>query len=127
MRSPAAMNEPVLSGRRIIILEDDYFQANDCKQMLEQAGASVILVSALVPDLSSLGQEGPIDAALIDVNLGQGLSFDFARQLRDQGIPFVFLTGYDAAILPEDLVGSAWISKPAAGAQVLALLAGKPI
>jgi DNA-binding response OmpR family regulator len=121
------MNEPVLSGRRIIILEDDYFQANDCKQMLEQAGASVILVSAWVPDLSSLGQEGPIDAALIDVNLGQELSFDFARKLRDQGIPFVFLTGYDAAILPEDLVGSAWISKPAAGAQVLALLAGKPI
>lgn len=119
------MNEKVLSGRRIIILEDDYYQAHDCKEMLEEAGASMILVSAVVPDLTALAAEGRIDAALIDINLGQGLSFDFARQLRAKGIPFVFLTGYDSAILPEDLANATCISKPADGARVLALLAGR--
>ena len=81
----------------------------------------------MVPDLAALAGEGRIDAALIDINLGQGLSFDFARQLREKGIPFVFLTGYDAAILPEDLADAACISKPADRARVLALLAGRVI
>jgi CheY-like chemotaxis protein len=127
VKDVSTMNEKVLSGRRIIIVEDDYYQAYDCKEMLEQAGASVILVSAVVPDLAALRAEGRIDAALIDINLGQGLSLDFARQLREQAIPFVFLTGYDAAILPEDLADATCISKPADGARLLALLAGRLI
>lgn len=113
----------ILSGCRIIIVEDDYYQAQDCKQMLEHAGATVIAVSAVAPDLSALQAEGRIDAALIDINLGQGLSLDFARRLREQAIPFVFLSGYDAGILPEDLADVPCISKPADWARVLATLA----
>ena len=112
-----------LSGRRIVIIEDDYYQAQDSKEMLEQAGAKVIAISAEVPDLAALLAEGPIDAALIDINLGRSLSFDFARQLRDRAIPFLFLTGYDCSILPEDLAGSPCISKPADQDRVLARLA----
>ena len=61
------MTDRVLSGCRIIIVEDDYYQAHDCKQMLQQAGAKVVAVTAIVPDLASLLAEGPIDAALIDI------------------------------------------------------------
>jgi len=117
------MTNGILSGCRIIIVEDDYYQAHDCKQMLEHAGATVIAVSAVVPDLAELQAEGRIDAALIDINLGQGLSLDFARRLREQAIPFVFLSGYDAGILPEDLADVPSISKPADWARVLAMLA----
>jgi DNA-binding LytR/AlgR family response regulator len=60
-----------------------------------------------------------IDAALIDINLGQSLSFDFARVLRDHAIPFVFLTGYDASIVPGDLVGAPCISKPAEAKRIV--------
>ncbi len=122
------MTDKTLSGCRIIIVEDDYYQAHDSKQMLEEAGAAVILVSSVVPDLAELQSEGRIDAALIDINLGQGLTLDFARLLREKAIPFVFLTGYDAGMLPEDLADIPCISKPADGARVLAtltLLAGR--
>jgi DNA-binding response OmpR family regulator len=118
-----AMTNRTLSRCRIIIVEDDYYQAHDCKQMLEDAGATVIAVSAVAPDLSALQAEGRIDAALIDINLGQGLSLDFARRLREQAIPFVFLSGYDVGILPEDLADVPCISKPADWARVLATLA----
>jgi DNA-binding response OmpR family regulator len=121
------MTDVVLSGFRIVIVEDDYYQAQDWKQIMENAGAAVILVSAEVPDLAELQTEGIIDAALLDINLGQGQSFDFARQLRENAIPFVFLTGYDARTLPEDLADIPCISKPANCARVLttlALLAG---
>ncbi|WP_073975017.1 response regulator [Erythrobacter donghaensis] len=117
------MTDQTLSGYRIVILEDDYYQAQDCRQLLEAAGAKVIAISARIPDLPSLLEEGPIDAVLIDINLGQGLSFDFARALKAQGIPFVFLTGYDAAMLPDDLAGNGYLTKPADAARIMAALA----
>lgn len=118
------MTEQSLSGCRIIILEDDYYQAHDCQLLLQQAGAEVIAITATVPDLSNLLTEGPIDVVLIDINLGHGLSFDFARELKARAIPFVFLTGYDAAMLPDDLAGSPYLSKPADSVRIVNALAG---
>jgi DNA-binding response OmpR family regulator len=117
------MSDRPLSGRRIIILEDDYYQAHDSKDTLEEAGATVIAVTATVPDLTPHLAKGPIDAVLIDINLGRSLSFDFARELRRNAIPFLFLTGYDAGMLPEDLSGSPYISKPADRGRIVAGLA----
>ncbi len=117
------MTDRTLSGHRIVILEDDYYQAQDCRQPLEAAGAKVIAISATIPDLPALLEEGRIDAVLIDINLGHGLSFDFARELKAKGIPFVFLTGYDAAMLPDDLAGSGYLTKPADAARIKAALA----
>lgn len=117
------MTDRTLSGYRIVILEDDYYQAQDCRQLLEAAGAKVIAISATIPDLPALLEDGRIDAVLIDINLGHGLSFDFARELKARGIPFVFLTGYDAAMLPDDLQGSSYLTKPADAARIMAALA----
>jgi DNA-binding response OmpR family regulator len=119
------MSENLLSGTRVVIIEDDYYQAHDCRQMLESAGAQVIAISATIPDLDALLARGPIDAVLIDINLGHGLSFDFARELRARAIPFVFLTGYDPGMLPDDLAGSPYLSKPADGARIIAALASE--
>lgn len=116
------MTDHALNGRRVIIIEDDYYQAQDCRHLLEEAGAQVIAMSGTLPDVDTLLAGGPLDAALLDINLGHGLSLDFARELRRRAIPFLFLTGYDAATLPEDLAGSAYISKPAEGARILATL-----
>jgi two-component SAPR family response regulator len=116
------MNDKPLSGRRIIIVEDDYYQAFDSKQMLEDAGAEIVEITAVAPDLAALLAQGPIDAGLIDINLGQNLSLDFARALRDQAIPFVFLTGYDKNVLPEDLADMPCLSKPADQARIVTTL-----
>ncbi|RNJ62222.1 MAG: response regulator [Porphyrobacter sp. IPPAS B-1204] len=117
------MTDRPLSGYRIIILEDDYYQAEDSRLTLEQAGATVIAVTASAPDLGELLVEGRIDAALIDINLGSSLSFDFARELGARAIPFAFLTGYDAGMLPDDLAGRPCLSKPADPARIIAALA----
>ena len=116
------MIDRTLSGYRIVIVEDDYYQAQDCRQLLETAGAKVIAISATVPDLPALMEDGRIDAVLIDINLGHGLSFDFARELKARGIPFVFLTGYDAVMLPDDLAGSGYLTKPADARRIMAAL-----
>lgn len=112
-----------LTGLRIVILEDDYYQASDCRHTLEQAGAEVVAVTSRVPAMALLDQWGALDVVLIDINLGHGLSFDFARALKTKDIKFVFLTGYDAEMLPDDLAGSAYLSKPADGPRIVATLA----
>lgn len=117
------MTDRALSGCRIVIVEDDYYQAQDSREILERAGAKVIAVSARVPSLAGLLDEGRVDAALIDINLGGALSFDFARELGRHGIPFAFLTGYDAGILPEDLADRPCLSKPAEAGRVVSVLA----
>lgn len=117
------MTDRPLSGYRIIILEDDYYQAEDSRLTLERVGAKVIAVSATTPDLDQLLADGRIDAALIDINLGNSLSFDFARELGARAIPFAFLTGYDAGMLPDDLADRPCLSKPADPPRVIATLA----
>ncbi|MEQ5787890.1 response regulator [Erythrobacter sp. NFXS35] len=116
------MNSEPLAGRRIVIVEDDYFQAEDSRRLLERAGAQIVAIAATTPDLAELLALGSVDAGLIDINLGRTHSLDFARALRDHAIPFVFLTGYDAAMLPEDLADGPCISKPADSERIVAEL-----
>ncbi|NJN36157.1 MAG: response regulator [Nitrospiraceae bacterium] len=117
------MTDRPLSGYRIIIIEDDYYQAEDSRLTLERAGATLIAVTPTAPDLGVLLARGRIDAALIDINLGSSVSFQFARELAERAIPFAFLTGYDAGILPDDLAGRPYLSKPADAAKIIATLA----
>lgn len=116
------MNSEPLAGCRIVIVEDDYFQAEDSRLLLERAGAQIVAISATTPDLAELLAQGSVDAGLLDINLGQTHSLDFARALRDHAIPFVFLTGYDAGMLPDDLTGGPCISKPADAEKIVAEL-----
>lgn len=107
------MTEKPLSGCRILVVEDDYYQAQDSRELLQLAGAHIVTIGATVPDIRPLLAGGGIDVGLIDINLGQGSSFEFARVLRDHAIPIVFLTGYDESILPDDLADTPYIIKPA--------------
>ena len=116
------ITETSLLGCRILIVEDDYNQARDIQQLLELAGAQIVVIAGQAPDLVSLVGEARVDAGLIDINLGQGLSFALARALREHAIPFVFLTGYDASVVPEDLADAPYLRKPAATKRIIEAL-----
>ncbi len=117
------MSARPLSGAHILILEDDYYQAHDSRETLEAAGATIVAIGSRAPDLAAIMASGPLHGALIDINLGEEMSFGFARELRASAIPFLFLSGYDASILPEDLAAAPCLSKPAESNRVIAELA----
>jgi len=104
--------ERPLEGKRVLILEDDFYLATDEKALLEQAGAAVVgpFGSAYRP--SELSKAGQIDAAVVDINMGNGPTFDCAQALADRGVPFLFVTGYDAGIVPSQLSRIGRIEKP---------------
>jgi len=101
-----------LKGKRILVVEDEYFIASDLKQALVQYGATVIgPVGDLNKGLSLLDCE-PLDAAVLDINLEGSASYPIADLLVENAVPYLFLTGYDGWSLPEKYQANPRMGKP---------------
>lgn len=111
-----------LHGRAVLVVEDDFYLADDTRQFLEDAGAEVLgPVSAADEALSLLEIRRP-DCAVVDVNLGAGPSFGLASALQVREIPFVFLTGYDRDIVPAEFRDVPCLQKPVDPERVIVAL-----
>src|SRR5262245_15985848 len=90
-----------ITGTRILLVEDETLVALDLEAMLEGAGCEVVGPMPTVASAISRLSSEPVDGALLDVNLGKETVYPLADWLRNQRVPYVFLTGYGAEILPE--------------------------
>jgi len=92
-----------LSGRRIIVVEYEYFLADDISRALRLHGAEVAgPVGELDDALPVLNGGRALDGAVLDVNIRSEMIFPIAHALRTRHVPFVFTTGYDkVSIAPE--------------------------
>lgn len=101
-----------LSGKKILVVEDEYFLAPDIARVLAAAGAKI---RGPCPDVDAaldvLAEETP-SAVLLDINLGDGADFRVASALAKRKIPFVFATGYDPEAIPEEFVSIKCLQKP---------------
>lgn len=104
--------EPDLSGLRVLVVEDEYFIATDAARALRSAGAEVIGPCSTEEAARAEIEARRPDAVLVDINLGTGPSFKLAESLKSQGIPFVFVTGYDQGMIPEEFSHIARLEKP---------------
>ncbi|KTS10769.1 hypothetical protein SB2_12160 [Methylobacterium radiotolerans] len=83
-----------LDGRRILIVEDEYLIAMQVKRWLLAAGAEVVGPVPSVEQALDLIEEGGLDAAVLDVNLGNGRTvYPVADKLSALGVPYLFATG----------------------------------
>ncbi|WP_337270896.1 response regulator [Oryzifoliimicrobium ureilyticus] len=104
-----------LSGKTVLVIEDDYYVASDTAAALRSAGAMVLGPCATEEDAVRLLQDETPSAVVLDLNLGAGgPKFDIARRLTRRGIPFLFLTGYDPEVIPEELTEVQRLQKPIA-------------
>jgi len=111
-----------LQGRRIMVVEDEYLVALYLTQSLEDLGATIVGPSNSVSDaLALLSTEAP-DMAVLDINLGRERVYPVAQALRERGIPFVFTTGYDNWVIPQEYADQPRIEKPIDPAALVRLL-----
>lgn len=90
-----------LSGRRVLVVEDEYFIADDIARALKLLGAEVVgPAQSQAEAMGLVGSGEHIDFAVLDINLGGETVFPVADALRARGVPFVFATGYDQYCLP---------------------------
>ena len=108
---PSAQAGARLSGRRLLVVEDEPLVALDIAAALEDAGAEVAQ-SGTVREALEIIERSSLDAALLDANL-HGQSVDqIAAALTRCRVPFLFVTGYERATLPKAFANAAIIRKP---------------
>ena len=89
------MDNKSLSGRRVLVVEDEMMVLMHIENMLLDAGASVS-PAATVKQAQALIDTQDFDVAMLDVNLNGTKSFPVAETLAERGVPFIFATGYGA-------------------------------
>src|SRR5215471_5336821 len=101
--SQQSILEKPLSGRRVLVVEDEYFLADDIVQTLKNLGARIVGPVGELEEATNLVKDDmAIDAAVIDVNLRNELAFPLARILRARKVPFLFTTGYDCGSIEQE-------------------------
>ena len=89
-----------LTGKRVLVLEDEPLIGIVLADILENAGCVVLGPAYDVPQALNLLTTDEVDCAVLDVNLGSGqTSAPVADALEERAIPFMFATGYGEGAL----------------------------
>ncbi len=102
-----------LSGRRILVVEDEVIVAWALEDMLAEMGCAIVGPAARVNQALAMIDDESIDAVVLDLNLNGQMSYPVADVLASRGVPFVFLTGYHKSSIPEAYVGGSWLANGA--------------
>lgn len=113
--SASVLNDlELLSDKKILVVEDEYFLARELEVELETRGVEVVGPVATVTEaLDILTNNAEIDGAILDINLRGELVYPVADLLQRLEIPFVFATGRDPAEIPDRYPGFILCEKPA--------------
>lgn len=101
-----------LSGRRILVVEDEVMVSWMLEDMLGQLGCSVVGPVARVDQALAAVYSEDVDAAVLDLNLNGEKSYPVADALTALGVPFVFSTGYDRKGLQDSYLKFPMLQKP---------------
>jgi DNA-binding response OmpR family regulator len=105
-------NPAQLAGYRVLVVEDDYFVAQDLCSILRTRGATVVGPARSVSVGRELANAHRPDCALLDINLHGEYAFELAEELQTRGVRTVFTTGYDTSFIPPRLRHTACLQKP---------------
>ena len=112
-----------LSGRKVMVVEDEFLIADSIAELLRDEGVEVIgPVGSVQKSVELLAATPQIDAAMIDVNLRGEFSYDVADGLLARGVPFAFMTGYDEGVIPARFSAVRRFQKPTDPVGIAALL-----
>jgi DNA-binding NtrC family response regulator len=80
-------------SKAILIVEDEFIVANDLRLILTGAGYKVTGIAASAPEATEYIKTDRPDMALLDIRLeGNSSGIEIAKSLRNENIPFVFLS-----------------------------------
>jgi DNA-binding response OmpR family regulator len=116
------MPEPKSRSCRVLIVEDEYFIADEIAHELAAAGIDVADVVRGARGAHDALDAEAVDLVLLDINLSGEASYALARELRTRGVPFVFVTGYDRSALPSEFRTARLLQKPCGGKDLIAAI-----
>lgn len=110
----------LVTGRKVLLVEDSALIALDAEDSLREMGASDVVLAASNGVAGKAIDNGDIEFAVLDFNLGRENSLPTAERLRQEGIPFVFASGYGGdGTIPDRFSEIPIIVKPYGTSQML--------
>jgi CheY-like chemotaxis protein len=108
-----------LHGRRLLVIEDDYLVAATLADMLDAQGATVVgPVGSVQGAIDLIQRTKRLDGALLDIDLHGAQCYGVIETLQQLGVPCMFLSGYDADVVPHEYRGIPFLRKPLGSAQL---------
>ena len=86
--------DKLLSGRRILVVEDEMLVLMMTEGMLADLGCESVTAAATVDQAIAVIDAQVFDAAMLDMNLKGNQCHAVADALAARGVPFIFATGY---------------------------------
>ena len=97
---------------RVLIVEDEIIVALFLEDLLAEHGYEVAGVVSRLEEGMARAEAPDFVLAVLDVHLNGREVFPMADRLAEQGLPFVFATGYGARGIPERHAGRPVLQKP---------------
>ncbi|MDP2376293.1 hypothetical protein [Reyranella sp.] len=107
---------------RILVVGPQAVIALDLQRILRDAGYRVVGPVATAAEARRLIDRGPIDGAIVDLDLDPGAAPAILELLDDAGIPTVLLSGAALEALPDRHRDRPLVPKPYSGAGLLTAL-----
>ena len=101
-----------LEGARVLVVEDEFLLGMALEEDLQTAGCVVLGPFQSLARAREAAQREQFDLAILDINLAGELVYPLAEELAERGTPFLFLSGYGAADMPERFRGVRRLPKP---------------
>lgn len=98
--------------RRVLVVEDEFFLADDIDRALRAAGAQVVGPVATVDSALSVLKREHVDVALVDLNLQGEIAFAVIAALVERGVRVAVATGYGVETIPEQYRHLPYFQKP---------------
>jgi CheY-like chemotaxis protein len=101
-----------LAGKRVLVIEDEHLFAEYLADAMTAEGAEVIEPVGTVNAALDIIANTRLDGVTLDLKLAREMTFEVADALAAHNIPFVFLTGYGAAQVPDRYAHVRRVEKP---------------
>ncbi len=113
-----------LSGKRVLVVEDEMLIALDTVDELKSAGCTVLGPVLRLEPAISLARTDRMDAAVLDVNLAGQYVWPVAEALASRAVPFMFVTGFGNALeFPAAFASLSRLEKPIRPGAIIRTLA----
>lgn len=118
------MDDQLLSGKRVLVIEDEMLVLMAIEDMLGDLGCTSISAAANVETALDFIAAETFDLATLDVNLNGIRSYEVADALKSRCIPFAFATGYGEHGVDQGYGDRPVLNKPFSSSQFRNVISG---
>jgi response regulator RpfG family c-di-GMP phosphodiesterase len=101
-----------LTGKTVLLVEDDLYVGHDLRAFLEDAGAAIVGPIGDIAYACGIAREQAIDGAVLDVRMWNDTTAPVAIELTSRQVPFIVVSGYGPEDIPPAMRDATYLAKP---------------